>query len=376
MIDYQKIRRDLHQIPEIGLEEYKTHAYLMRIIDELTAGLDFVEIRTWRTGILVFIKGSTPTKTIGWRTDIDGLPIVEETGFAFASQHEGRMHACGHDMHMTIALGLLEQLTTEQPKNNLLFLFQPAEENEAGGMLMYEDGAFGDWLPDEFYGLHVRPDLKVGDIATNTSTLFAGTCEVKLIFKGKGGHAAFPHNANDALVAASYFITQVQTIVSRNVDPIEGAVVTFGEFHAGTTNNVIAETAFLHGTIRTLTQEMNLLTQKRLREIAEGVAQSFGVELDLELKQGGYLPVENDSELAAECMNFFQKENGVHMIDISPAMTGEDFGYLLSKVKGVMFWLGIDSPYALHHPKMAPDEAALPFAIEKFGKFLSAKVNE
>ena len=376
MIDYQKIRRDLHQIPEIGLEEYKTHAYLMRIIDELTAGLDFVEIRTWRTGILVFIKGSTPTKTIGWRTDIDGLPIVEETGFAFASQHEGRMHACGHDMHMTIALGLLEQLTTEQPKNNLLFLFQPAEENEAGGMLMYEDGAFGDWLPDEFYGLHVRPDLKLGDIATNTSTLFAGTCEVKLIFKGKGGHAAFPHNANDALVAASYFITQVQTIVSRNVDPIEGAVVTFGEFHAGTTNNVIAETAFLHGTIRTLTQEMNLLTQKRLREIAEGVAQSFGVELDLELKQGGYLPVENDSELAAECMNFFQKENGVHMIDISPAMTGEDFGYLLSKVKGVMFWLGIDSPYALHHPKMAPDEAALPFAIEKFGKFLSAKVNE
>ena len=376
MIDYQKIRRDLHQIPEIGLEEYKTHAYLMRIIDELTAGLDFVEIRTWRTGILVFIKGSTPTKTIGWRTDIDGLPIVEETGLAFASQHEGRMHACGHDMHMTIALGLLEQLTTEQPKNNLLFLFQPAEENEAGGMLMYEDGAFGDWLPDEFYGLHVRPDLKVGDIATNTSTLFAGTCEVKLTFKGTGGHAAFPHNANDALVAASYFITQVQTIVSRNVDPIEGAVVTFGEFHAGTTNNVIAETAFLYGTIRTLTQEMNLLTQKRLREIAEGVAQSFGVELDLELKQGGYLPVENDSELAAECMNFFQKENGVHMIDILPAMTGEDFGYLLSKVKGVMFWLGIDSPYALHHPKMAPDEAALPFAIEKFGKFLSAKVNE
>lgn len=376
MIDYQKIRRDLHQIPEIGLEEYKTHAYLMRIIDELTAGLDFVEIRTWRTGILVFIKGSTPTKTIGWRTDIDGLPIVEETGFAFASQHEGRMHACGHDMHMTIALGLLEQLTTEQPKNNLLFLFQPAEENEAGGMLMYEDEAFGDWLPDEFYGLHVRPDLKVGDIATNTSTLFAGTCEVKLTFKGTGGHAAFPHNANDALVAASYFVTQVQTIVSRNVDPIEGAVVTFGEFHAGTTNNVIAETAFLHGTIRTLTQEMNLLTQKRLREIAEGVAQSFGVELDLELKQGGYLPVENHPELAAQCMNFFQKENGVHMIDILPAMTGEDFGYLLSKVKGVMFWLGIDSPYALHHPKMAPDEAALPFAIEKFGKFLSAKVNE
>ena len=376
MIDYQKIRRDLHQIPEIGLEEYKTHAYLMRVIDELTAGLDFVEIRVWHTGILVFIKGSAPTKTVGWRTDIDGLPIVEETGLACASQHEGQMHACGHDMHMTIALGLLELLTTEQPKNNLLFLFQPVEENEAGGMLMYEDGVFGDWLPDEFYGLHVRPDLKVGEIATNTKTLFAGTCEVKLTFKGKGVHAAFPQDANDALVAAAYFVTQIQTIVSRNVDPIEGAVITFGELHAGTTNNVIAETAFLHGTIRTLTQEMNLLTQRRLQEIAEGVAQSFGVELDLELKQGGYLPVENNPELAVECMNFFRNEDGVHMIEISPAMTGEDFGYLLSKVKGVMFWLGIDSLYALHHPQMTPNEAALPFAIDKFGKLLKAKVNE
>jgi len=241
---------------------------------------------------------------------------------------------------------------------------------------MAVEGAFGDWLPDEFSGLHVRPDLKVGDIATNRGTLFAGTCEVKLTFKGKGGHAAFPHEANDALVAASYFITQVQTIVSRNVDPIEGAVVTFGSLHAGTTNNVIAETAFLHGTIRILTQEMNLLTQKRLREIAEGIAQSFDLELDLELKQGGYLPVENHPSLADELMDFFQKEEGVQLIDIAPAMTGEDFGYLLSKVKGVMFWLGVDSPYALHHPKMTPDEAALPFAIEKIGKFLDYKINE
>ena len=156
----------------------------------------------------------------------------------------------------------------------------------------------------------------------------SGTCEVKLTFKGKGGHAAFPHEANDALVAASYFITQVQTIVSRNVDPIEGAVVTFGSLHAGTTNNVIAETAFLHGTVRTLTQEMNLLTQKRLRQIAEGIAQSFGLELDLELKQGGYLPVENHPSLADELMDFFQKEEGVQLIDIAPAMTDEDFGYL------------------------------------------------
>ncbi|MGO3372565.1 N-acetyldiaminopimelate deacetylase [Pseudolactococcus laudensis] len=374
MLDLIKIRRELHQIPEIGLEEFETHAYLMAQIRELTADKAFVDIKTWQTGIVVKLNGFAPDKTIAWRTDIDGLPIIEDTGLTFTSRHEGRMHACGHDMHMTLALGVLEAMLASQPKNNLIFLFQPAEENEAGGMLMYEAGVFdGDWLPDEFYGLHVRPDLKVGDIATNTHTLFAGTCEVKIHFKGTGGHAAFPHHANDALVAASYFITQVQTIVSRNVDPIEGAVVTFGSLHAGATNNVIAETAFLHGTIRTLTQEMNQLIQKRIRAIAEGVALSFGLAVDIELKQGGYLPVENNPDLAQDLMTFFDARDGVNLIDIAPAMTGEDFGYILSKIPGVMFWLGIETPYALHHPKMSPDEGALAFGVEQISAFLKSK---
>ncbi|MDO4634727.1 MAG: N-acetyldiaminopimelate deacetylase [Streptococcus sp.] len=372
-MDLIKIRRDLHQIPEIGLKEFKTQAYLLERINEITDGKSFVSRKTWQTGILIFLEGYQSSKTVGWRTDIDGLPIVEATGLDFVSQHEGRMHACGHDVHMTVALGLLSEMVKSQPKDNILFVFQPAEENEAGGMLMYEDGAFGDWLPDEFYGLHVRPDLKVGDIATNRGTLFAGTCEVLITFTGKGGHAAFPHQANDALVAASYFITQVQTIVSRNVDPIQGGVVTFGSMHAGVTNNVIAESAKLHGTIRTLTQDMSLLIQNRVREMANGVAASFGLEVEVILKQGGYLPVENNPELAQELMAFFTDEDGVNLIDCLPAMTGEDFGYLLNKVPGVMFWLGIDTPYALHHPKMSPNEAAIPFAVEKISHFLRFK---
>ena len=376
MLDLIQIRRDLHQIPEIGLEEFKTQAYLLNVIEKLTAGKDFVQIRTWQTGILVYLEGSQAERTIGWRTDIDGLPIIEETGLTFASQHQGRMHACGHDFHMTIALGSLERALENQPKNNLLFLFQPAEENEAGGMLMYEDGAFGDWLPDQFYALHVRPDLKVGQIATNTSTLFAGTCEIKINFKGKGGHAAFPHETKDALVAASYFVTQVQSVVSRNVNPIEGAVVTFGVFQAGTTNNVIADTAFLHGTIRALTHSMSLLVQKRVKTIAEGVAAAFDMDVEVELKQGGYLPVENTPELARQLMTFFDEKEGIELIDIEPAMTGEDFGYLLSKVPGVMFWLGIDSPYALHHPKMSPKEEALAIGVEAVSSFLQQKAVE
>ena len=376
MLDLIQTRRDLHQIPEIGLEEFETQAYLLDVIKKLIAGKDFVELRTWRTGILVYLHGSQPTKTIGWRTDIDGLPVNEQTGLPFASKHQGRMHACGHDFHMTIALGSLERALEKQPKNNLLFLFQPAEENEAGGMLMYKDQAFGDWLPDQFYGLHVRPDLKVGQIATNTHTLFAGTCEIKINFKGKGGHAAFPHEAKDAVVAASYFITQVQSVVSRSVNPIEGAVVTFGVLQAGTTNNVIAETAFLHGTIRSLTQEMSLLVQKRVTTIAEAVAAAFDMDVEIELKQGGYLPVENNPKLARELMDFFQEKEGIELIDIEPAMTGEDFGYLLSKVPGVMFWLGIDSPYALHHPKMSPKEEALAIGVEAVSSFLAKKAAE
>lgn len=375
-IDLIKIRRDLHQIPEIGLEEYKTQSYLLERIAEIVSGKDFVDQKTWRTGILVFLKGYAPEKTIGWRTDIDALPIVEETGLEYESLHEGRMHACGHDMHMTTALGLLDALVEQQPKNNMLFLFQPAEENFAGGMLMYEDGAFGDWKPDEFYGLHVLPSLKVGEIATNTGTLFAGTCEVLVTFKGKGGHAAFPHEANDALVAASYFITQVQTVVSRNVDPIKGGVVTFGSMHAGTTNNVISEIAHLHGTIRSLTQDNSLLIQNRVREIANGVAASFGMEVTIELNQGGYLPVENNPRLASELMTFFDNREAVTLIDCLPAMTGEDFGYLLHKIPGVMFWLGVETPYALHHPKMSPNEAALPFAVSEISAFLKVKADE
>ena len=375
MLDLIATRRALHQIPELGMEEFKTHAFLMETIEGLLQDCSFSQVRTWETGILVYLTGSAPQKTIGWRTDIDGLPIVEETGLDFKSLQPDRMHACGHDFHMTIALGLLEKMAEQQPKNNLLFLFQPAEENLAGGMLMYEAGAFGDWLPDEFYGLHVRPDLKVGQMATNRATLFAGTCEVKIRFTGKGSHAAFPHTANDALVAASYFVTQVQSVVSRNVDPIEGAVVTFGSMHAGTTNNVITETAFLHGTIRALTQSMSLLVQKRVREIAEGIALSFGVDLEIELNPSGYLPVENNPQLADELMTYFEQVDGVEMIDCPPAMTGEDFGYLLNKVPGVMFWLGVDTPYPLHNPRLSPKEEVLPFAVDKLSDFLKTKAN-
>ncbi|KXT75462.1 N-acetyldiaminopimelate deacetylase [Streptococcus sp. DD12] len=375
MMDLVAVRRQLHQIPEIGLEEFETQAYLLGLIEDLISDKAFASVRTWRTGILVNLTGREGSRTIGWRSDMDGLPVTEETGLPFSSQHEGRMHACGHDIHMTVGLGVLEAMLDQQPLDNVLILFQPAEENEAGGKLMYEEGAFGDWLPDIFYGLHVRPDFPVGTFATNTHTLFAGTCEVLVTITGKGGHAAFPHEANDAIVAAAHFVTQAQTIVSRNVDPIEGGVVTFGSLHAGTTNNVIAEEATVYGTIRTLTQDMNQLIQRRVQEIAAGIATAFGLSVEVSLKQGGYLPVENNPELAKEFMTFFDKEEGVDLVDCLPAMTGEDFGYLLHQVPGVMFWLGVGAQTALHTPTMSPDERVLPLAVTHISHFLKAKAN-
>lgn len=366
-----RIRRQLHQIPEIGLEEFGTQQLLLDLIQHLAT--DYMEVRKWQTGILVLVHGSQPEKTIGWRTDIDALPVTEEVESDYASQRPGFMHACGHDFHMTIALGLLNKFSYAQPKNNYLFLFQPAEENEAGGKRMYEAGVFkGEWRPDEFYGLHVRPDLPVGTIGTRAGTLFAGTCEIHAHLIGKSGHAAFPHEANDMVVAGSQLVQQAQTIISRNVDPIQGGVVTFGVFQAGSANNVIAGDAWLHGTIRALSQEVNHLTQQRMREIVKGIETSFQCQIDLDLNQKGYLPVVNDKERTRAFIGFMKQQPDVDLRIVEPAMTGEDFGYLLSKIPGTMFWLGVDSPYALHHSKFQPKEGALKFGVDAISRFLKS----
>lgn len=165
------------------------------------------------------------------------------------------MHACGHDIHMTVALGILSYFASNQPDTDLVFIFQPSEENHSGGMLLYQSGALDEWMPDEIYALHDNPQLPAGAICCLNGTLFAGTCEIHADFNGKSGHAAYPHNANDMVVAASAFVMQTQTVVSRNVDPIEGGVVTLGHLNAGDTGNVIAGHAHIDGTIRSLTQK-------------------------------------------------------------------------------------------------------------------------
>lgn len=368
-----KIRRDLHLIPEVGLEEYKTRDYLLKIIQQLPQ--EQLEIKVDETAILVKVNGIEGNRTIGWRTDIDGLPVVEKTDLAFESTHEGRMHACGHDVHMAITLGILTHFSEHPAKDHLVFFFQPAEETVSGAKIYYDKGFLNEWMPDEFYALHVDPNRPVGTIATKEGTLFASTCDLTVDFHGVGGHAAYPQESNDMVVAASQFVNQVQTIVSRNVNPVEGAVVTLGSFHAGTTGNVISDHARIEGTIRALTKDMSYRVQKRFKEIAQGIEMTYQCKVDVDLNMYGYLPVINTPKETEAFVQFMKNRADVHYEEAGTAMTGEDFGYLLDKVPGTMFWLGVDTPYGLHHPQMSPKEEAIPFAIKAVRDFLEAKAN-
>lgn len=373
-----QIRRHLHEIPELALQEKETHAYLLDMIKQMKQ--DYLTIREpaeLPTALMVLVKGSQPKRTIGYRADIDALPVEEETGLPFKSKHPHVMHACGHDIHMTVALGILSYFSEHQPKDNLLFFFQPAEESESGGKRAYELGLFsGEWKPDEFYGLHDNPGLPAGAIGCLNGTLFAGTTEVNIDVWGKGGHAAFPHQAKDAVVAAAALIMQIQTIISRSIDPIQSGVVTLGKVEAGSIRNVIADHARIEGTIRGLTQKMIELIDQRLAEICRGIELSFGVKVDLGLNQGGYWPVENNPELTANFIDYMKGQPDVEFIETKPAMTGEDFGFLLAKFPGTMFWLGIDDDSSLHSATLKPKEEAIYKGVTTITGFLNYRMDQ
>ncbi|CAM3073364.1 N-acetyldiaminopimelate deacetylase [Leuconostoc rapi] len=359
--ELQQYRRDLHLIPELALAEYQTHAYLLEKIQSWQN--DTMHIRTVTelpTAILVHFQGTDPKRTIGYRTDIDALPITEQTGLSFESTHPGVMHACGHDVHMSLALGLVHYFSQHQPKDNLVVFFQPAEEAKSGGKLAYDLGLFtGEWRPDEFYGIHDQPDLPAGTLSTLDGTLFAGTAELKVAVHGQGGHAAYPHLVKDPIVAASELIVQLQTVVSRSVDPIKGGVVSIGVINGGQANNVIPDDVYFEGTVRSMTRVGLDLMMKRIRQIAAGVALANDITIDVSLESGSYLPVENNSELAQQVIDFMQSRDDIAFEVAKPAMTGEDFGYLLQQIPGVMLWVGVNDTHSLHSPKLTIDEAAL-----------------
>jgi len=372
-----QIRRHLHTIPELSMQEFKTHDYLLQVIHSFSqTNLEIKELPELPTALLVLVRGTEPVRNIGYRCDIDALPVTEKNGLNYASTNPGVMHACGHDLHMTVGLGILNYYSEHQPKDNLVFFFQPAEETESGGKVVYDLGAFsGDYKVDEFYGLHDNPQLKTGVIGCRNGTLFAGTTEVNVIIHGKSGHAAYPHLANDAIVIAANFINQVQTVISRSIDPTKCGVITFGKLDAGVIRNVIAGEARIEGTIRGLTQEMIEFIRQRVSEIATGLEKSFNCQIEVEYNQGGYYPVENNPELTKRFIDYMKKNKNITFEETEPKMTGEDFGYLINKIPGTMFWLGVESKGALHSADFLPNEAAIQKGVDAVVDFFNYRMS-
>jgi N-acetyldiaminopimelate deacetylase len=365
-----QVRRDLHQIPEKGFEEVKTQTYLLDYIGRLPQ--ERLEIKTWRTGILVKVRGKNPSKMIGYRADMDGLPITENTSYPFQSTHDGMMHACGHDLHMSIALGVLGFFAENEVDDDLLFIFQPAEEGPGGALPMLDSEEFLSWRPDMMIALHIAPEHPVGTIATREGILFANTSELFIDFYGKGGHAAYPHQANDMVVAASHFVTQLQTIVARNIDPLDSAVVTIGKIEGGTKQNIIAERARVEGTIRTLSMDSMSKVKSRIESLVKGIEEGFECEASIDYGSN-YCQVYNHEALTREFMNWVNHEGSVSLIECKEAMTGEDFGYFIRRIPGFMFWLGVDTPYGLHHSKIEPSEQGIHVAVELLTKYIKWK---
>ncbi|MBN1967960.1 MAG: amidohydrolase [Candidatus Delongbacteria bacterium] len=366
-MDYSEVivnhRRYLHTIPEIGFQEYKTSGYIYNKL----VSLNCFQIKKYAgTGIVASYKVNND-KFTAFRSDIDALPVTELTDLDFSSEHNGFMHACGHDFHMAILLTFAEFIKDTKPQKNILLIFQPAEEGPAGGKKMVEEGLFNDFPTNEVFALHTSPKYRTGSIGVNHSKMFAGTVEFHLKLKGRGGHAAYPHRVDDVNTAGASLILQLNTITSRFLDPIHENVLSIGYIQGGKIANVIPEEFIIHGTARSYNRDDISVIKRKLMDMTEGVAKSYGLEFEVDFVSE-YVPVINSKESADKIIESARKSM-FDVVDCPPEMTGEDFGFMNSLVGGAIFWLGVgyndeSKNYNLHNPKYSPDENALKIGFE------------
>ena len=336
-------RRDLHKIPEIGLEEYKTSAYIKSKLDSWN--IDYKSGYS-NTGIVAWIKGNKgdSDKSIGLRADFDALPMPEKNNFEHKSNYDGMMHACGHDGHTSMLLGALKYLNENREfDGNVYFIFQPGEEGFAGGKKMIDDGMFNDFKIDEVYALHNWPELPLGTFGVNPGPMMAAVDEFDIIINGKGGHAAIPQLVIDPIIIASQVVIGIQTIISRSTDPIDKALISITKIHGGTAYNVIDDQVTLSGTIRTFKPETRKFIENKIKEISMGIAKANGanstVQFDLTNKYPPTINSKKETEFAANVAKQLVGDENVNL-NIDPSMGGEDFSYLLEKKPGSYLYIG------------------------------------
>ena len=352
--DIQAWRRNIHEHPELLYDVHRTAAFVAERLREF--GCDEVATGLGRTGVVGVIKGrraagNRDVRVIGLRADMDALPIEEATSLPYASKTPGKMHACGHDGHTAMLLGAARYLSeTRNFAGNAVVIFQPAEEGGAGAAAMIKDGLLDRFGIEQVYGMHNGPGIPIGSFAIRPGPIMASTDAVDIRIEGRGGHAARPHTTIDSVMVGAQLVTALQSIVSRSVDPLESAVVSMCEFHAGNARNVIPQMAELKGTVRTLTPEVRELVEQRLREVVDGVARMTGARIDLKFERGYPVVVNHaaQTDVAIRVAREVAGEGNVH--EMPPLMGGEDFAYMLEQRPGAFIFCGNGDSAGLHHP--------------------------
>ena len=371
--DIIKNRRALHQIPETALEEFKTKEYLKNYL--ISIGLEPQEIV--ETGLFVYIEGKDKENCIAFRSDIDALNIKEETGAEFESKHVGKMHACGHDGHMTTLLAFAKYLTTIQPlEKSVLLIFQPAEESPGRAKDIVETGLLKKYNVKAIYGMHLFPELPEGTVASKEGPFFAQAALMTTTITGKSGHGAMPHKTIDPLMAFTKIVDGYQTIVSRNLSPFDPGVVTIGKFCGGSAQNIIADTVNFWGTIRTFKEENTEFIIDRIKEIHRGIELSYRVKIDEKIDIV-YPPVINDKELYKK---FVETMKDMNYVEHEALTISEDFAYYQKEVPGVFMLLGTRSEekgfvHPLHSCHFNFDEKVLLKGVEAFARILESYNN-
>jgi amidohydrolase len=363
--DAQTWRRDIHQNPELLYDVERTAKY---VADRLTAfGCDEVKTAIGRTGVVGVIRGAKggSARAIGLRADMDALPIEEATNLPYRSRIPGKMHACGHDGHTAMLLGAARRLAeTRNFAGNAVVIFQPAEEGGGGAKAMIDDGLMDRFGVEEVYGMHNWPSLPVGSFMLRKGPLMAAADEITITIEGRGGHAAMPHQSVDPVVLGAQILLALQTIASRHVDPLDACVVSVTQFHAGTTNNVIPQSAWLNGTTRTLKPGTRDMVERRIREIAAGLASAAGAEARVEYRRN-YPATVNHPTQTDFATKVARKVAGDSQVDsnAAPVMGAEDFSFMLEARPGAFIFLGNGDSAKLHHPAYDFNDAALPYGM-------------